>query len=307
MAAQSPATPRRTAKRLEDSLASRPIHGPKTPGPLDGVVRTAQEKPYLVAASLLFLIGAFVTGLIINLARTENQRAADTAYAAALFTEEPAMRASALLTVADQHASIAAEAVYMAAESYYAAGKPGEAETAFTRVRTDFPDSPYVGRATEGLGFIAEDRAAYSEAIGYYEEAATSADEFTARRQQYNIGRVKEKMSDFPGAVAAYEEQAVAFPGSSIALSADAAVSRLKAAHPDIFPPEAIAETTGEPAGASTLFPDVAPAEAEPAAAEEAPATASETAPVEEAPAAEAPAAEPATEEAAPAAETPQQ
>lgn len=302
MAAQSSATPRRTAKRLEDSLSSRPIAAPKTPGPMDGMLRTVQEKPILVGAVVLFLVGAFVAGLVINLARTESKRAADTAYAAALFTQEHALRAAALLTVADQHAAVAPEAVYMAAESYYAAGKPDEAESAFSRVRADFPASPYVGRAIEGLGFIAEDRAAYSEAVGYYEEAAASSDEFTARRQPYNIGRVKEKLGDFPGAVAAYEEQSAKFPGSSIALSADAAVSRLKAAHPDIFPPEAAAE----PADASNPFPDVAPAEAEPAAAvEEAPV--SEAVPTEETPAEEAPSAEPAAEEAAPATETPQQ
>lgn len=242
MAATTSAPSGRKTKRLEDSIGSRIPTGPVSTGRFAGLAQSVQKQPWVYAGAIAFILIMFVAGLVINLSRSESKRAADTALAQALDAEEPGIRAAALIDVSKNYDAIADEALAMAAESYYSAGSVAEAESAFSKVRSDFPQSTFFGQATEGLGYIAEDKGNYDEALAYYEEARQSTDGFIAKRQLYNIGRVKESKGDFTGAVAAFDEQQTAFPGSSSALNAGAAATRIRNAHPDLFPDDA---TTG--------------------------------------------------------------
>jgi tetratricopeptide (TPR) repeat protein len=235
------------AKRFEDSLTdTTPQAKPSTD--LESILAHLKDNSLWYAGSVAFIAVAVLAGVLFRVGTTAAEQDAASAYARAIGEEDPEMRLSALQKLPD-HGSLASEITYMIGETAYEAGNHEKAQEAFEKVRTDYPSSAFVADALEGLGFIAEDAAEYERALAYYEEAANLEGTFASRRQPFNMGRVHEKLGNLEAAVEAYREQPLRFPESTIAANADAALSRLRAANPELFPePEAApaAETAGE-------------------------------------------------------------
>jgi tetratricopeptide (TPR) repeat protein len=112
-----------------------------------------------------------------------------------------------------------------------------KAKAAFERFRSEYPDSPNLPDAVEGLGFIAEQKGDADAALAYYREVASKwASSFAARCQPSNVARIEEQRGNFKAALEAYREQVTTFPGSHLAEDAQASIDRLTAAHPELAP-----------------------------------------------------------------------
>lgn len=219
-----------------------------------------RENPTAYAAGLLLIVLAIFAGLFWrNASRAAEERVMSDYAAAVVDTEDEAIRATKLETVAQSTSGRwAPEVVYMSGEAALAQAAYDKAEAAFNRVLKEFPQSEYASRAAEGLGYIAEAKGDLKAALQTYQDVATKYEKtFTGKLQQNNVGRVQEALGDFAGAVAAYQKQISAFPDSKAAARAQEALDRLKDSHADLFPEEKKAEA---PAAAAAPAPAPAPA-----------------------------------------------
>jgi len=210
------------------------------------VVEHARENPMLYAAAAIFIVFCILAGIFFRLEQTAAETEVATAYAEALDTEDPALRAAALEKVAEEESRWSAEALYMAGEAALQAMDYEKARACFEQVRDTHGDSEYVPAALDGLAFIAENGGDLEGALaGYRQIRKDFPASFIAQRQPLNVGRVLEKQEQWAEAKAAYEEQVAVFPDSIAAARAEQALEKLKAKQPDLFPEE---EETAEAA-----------------------------------------------------------
>jgi len=313
--------------------AGRAAGEEETPSDWQRVAAYVQENPLMVLAGAVFLLICVAAGGLFSLHNIAQDREVMTEYAAAVTEEDAGVRAGELKQVAQLDSRWRVEALYLAGEASIEAKSYDDARSAFEQIISEHPKSEYAAPAAEGLAFLDENAGKLEEALtGYKGVFEKYSDTFIGRRQPFNIARVHEALAQFAEAKEFYELQEERFPESAVAARSQQALSRLKLAHPDLFPVEDEDEhaddghvhsddetpaVTSEPAPAAQESPaaspsvdEAAPAADAPAAEESAPAAEApaveEAAPVAEAPAAEAPAAEtPAAEEAAPAEEAP--
>ena len=276
------------------------------PSDLQRLAQHMQDRPwhYVLGAACVLL--AVLLALMFQAQKKITLRNQLSTYASAFEAEKPEEQLALLKeAVTDKQDLWTAEIIYMQGEKAIEAQQYDDARRAFERIRADFSDSAFAPRAVEGLAWLAENSKKFDEALeGYKEVEAKWAESFTGRCQQFNIARVLEKKELFKEAVEAYQAQCDAFPGSSLAMQAEATISKIKDEHPDLFPApveeeaEAPAEVEASPAAEAS---SEAPAEAEASPAAEASSEA--PAEAEASPAAEASSEAPAEAEASPAAE----
>lgn len=204
------------------------------------LLQHAKENPGLYAISAGFVLLCVVAGILFRISSSAAEKKVMTDYAAAVATEDPALRAAELEVFANNPSRWSAEALYLLGETAIRAQEYAKAEEALNRLRADYPNSGYVPDAVEGLAFLSENAGELDAALSGYEEIQSKwPDTFTARRQSFNIARVKESKGDITGAIEAYQAQGTLFPESSVSAKSQAALERLKALHPDLFPEEA--------------------------------------------------------------------
>jgi predicted negative regulator of RcsB-dependent stress response len=295
-------------KQQKSGVPGQPGVGEESnvPTEVQQFLRHVMENPLLYAAAAVIVVLAILVAVFYRMYSAAEDRAVMSTYFEALQEEEPADRLVALEPLAQGSSRWTDEALYMYAETAVRDEKFDVARDSYNRLLEQFPNSEYAASAAEGLAFLEERAGNYDAALqAYADVAANYAGTFTARLQPFNRGEVLELMERWEDAVAAYEEQVSAFPDSQIAMQSERAITRIKDAHPDLFPEvEEEVVSIEEAAGAKEAPVEEAPAEEAPveeAPAEEAPA---EEAPAEEAPAEEAPAEEAPAEE-APAEEAP--
>ena len=263
------------------------------------------ENPKIYAIGVVVVVVCIIAGMAFRSFNAGKQKEVNTTLAKAVQNEDPAVRVTELESAAKAGGEMGARALYLQAESAYQAKQADKAKELFASLRQKYPTSEYIPASVEALGNIAENAEAYDDAIARYREVLEKwPTDFAARRQQLNVGRCLERQNKLAEAITAYKAQVDAFPESNAAKDAQAALDRLKAAHPDLFPAEekkaeeaAAPAPTAAPEATIQATPAPAPAEAAPAPAEAAPAPA----PAEAAPAPAEAAPAPAPAEAAPA------
>ena len=215
----------------------------------EAVLDHVRDNPLIYVATLVFTIVAVIAGFVYLSVSEATRKEQATVYLQALLIDDEAERAAALAQAsANLRGDLSAEALYMAGETAYRAGTLDDARRFFERVRSEHAGSSWTAPALEGLGYILEQEGDAEGAMALYREVQNShAYAFEARRQWYNLGRAAEKMDDIEGAIGHYSEQITAFPGSTVAQQAQAALDRLRRDHPALFPddlaPDAPVET----------------------------------------------------------------
>lgn len=210
-----------------------------------------RENPTKVAGGAGFLLLCIVIGGLFSLKNMADDRKATTAYAVALQTEDPDLRAQELKKVAEDNTRWSIEARYMMGEAAIEAKAYDKAREAFQEILTRHGDSEYAPMAADGLAFLDENDGKLEEALQGYSDILTKWDDtFTARRQPYNIGRLQEELGKTTEAVASYQQQLELFPESSVARKSQIALDRLKTSNPDLFP------TEDEPVAEEAATPD---------------------------------------------------
>ncbi len=231
---------RKKSKRVDEILSTsrRPARSvsPDAEGEIASLWESIQEKPWHYGIGTAVIIAAVLFAVGYRQYTRSAERVVYTAYAQALEAHEPAEQAEKLEAAAAEGA-VSHEVLYMMAESAIKAGEYDKAKAAFERLRAEYPNSRFVPDAVEGLGFIAQENEQYETALEAYNEVLEKwPQSFAARRQALNIARLHEERGDLEQAVAAYEEQTLVFPGSHAAMEAGAALERLRAAQPELFP-----------------------------------------------------------------------
>lgn len=184
------------------------------------------ENPLLFVGAGLFIIAAAAAGWLIRIYQISLNQDFATEYARAFDAEDKAAIITALEPLAEQKH----EALYMLGETAYTNSDFDTAKDAFTRLRQDYPDSPFVPDSVEGLGFIAENNSDYDEAKRRYQDVIDNWPEsFAAKRQQFNIGRCEEAAGNSEAAIDAYRAQTLAFPNSRVATRANSLMAQLQA------------------------------------------------------------------------------
>jgi len=184
------------------------------------------ENPLLYVGAGIFIIIAATSGWLIRVYQNSVNQDFATEYAQAFDADDKAGIISALEPLAEQKH----EALYMLGETAYTTGDFETAKDAFTRMRQDHPDSPFVADSVEGLGFIAENNADYDEAKRLYQDVIDNwPKSFAAKRQQFNIGRCEEAAGNPEAAIDAYRAQTLAFPNSRVATRANSLMAQLQA------------------------------------------------------------------------------
>jgi len=259
MAKQNKKKPRRKTKRLEDSLA-HPVEKTKPVTDFDSLLEHMKVNPLLYAGAAAFIALSILAGVIYRTSTEAKNQELATAYAKAMDTQDPAMREAQLEKIKDRKGALHPEIVYMLGEAAYEAQDYDKAEKTFKEVMNSYPDSKFAADAVEGLGYIAEEKGEFKQAITYYKKARDMAGYFASRRQSYNIGRAYESLGDYKSAIKAYQEQETSFPGSQVAANAEAALSRLKESQPDLFAEASSSETGNGPASKTPAAAKPAPA-----------------------------------------------
>jgi len=184
------------------------------------------ENPLIYVGAGLFIIVAAIAGWLIRVYQTSESQAFATEYARAFNNVDKAEVITALEPLAEEKQ----EALYMLGETAYLTGDYDKATDAFTRMRQDYPDSPFAPDAVEGLGFIAESNEDYGEAKKQYQEViANWPESFAAKRQQFNIGRCEQAAGNTEAAIDAYRAQSLAFPNSRVATRSNSLMAQLQA------------------------------------------------------------------------------
>jgi tetratricopeptide (TPR) repeat protein len=239
-------------------------------GDLHRLLDHARQNPLLYLASVAFVVVCLVAGAMYGLYDSTRMQEIQTAYAAALQEEDPALVAAALEALVDSGGAWTPEIWYMLGEFRLRAQAYGKAEEAFTTVVDKFPKSEYAPKALDGLGFIHENRGDFQKALEAYRSILADegyAASLVGLRQEYNIGRVLEKMERFEDAKVAYEKQLDLFPGtveepSIVSQQARSALDRMRTEHPELFPEDVVAEGEASvvaPAASTEASAEVAP------------------------------------------------
>ena len=235
-----PKPTKRNKKSLEDSLLDRqsPKQQVEAENEWDRFTASVQQNPAMYIGGVIFIGLAIVAGLTINLGVSAAKRAEATAFARAMAEDDAALRGEQLEAAIPAAGEFGDQALFAAGNAYYSAGEFDKAGDAFKQLTEDFPESKLVAEAYEGLGYVAEENGEFEQALAHYTKAKDFSTTYAAKRQDYNIGRVQERLKDFTKAKAAYEAQEIAFPGSVVGQNATAALSRLQTTYPDLFPQE---------------------------------------------------------------------
>jgi tetratricopeptide (TPR) repeat protein len=233
--------PRRTARGFEEELTQASVQRKKPKGDFEGLLRHIQDNPMMYVGGVVFLAVAVLAGILFRMSTDLTEQSLASDYARALDQQDALLRLAELDKIAGRKGDLAAEIAYMTGEAAYEAREYDRAAAAYERVRSDFADSAYLADALEGLGYVAEEQARYDAAIAFYEQAGQVPESFASRIQPYNIGRVRERLDQFPEALAAYENQTLTFPSSQASVRATAAIARLRTSHPELFPSEPVA------------------------------------------------------------------
>jgi tetratricopeptide (TPR) repeat protein len=250
------ARPRKTQTAEHEEL----IHTPKSEW--DRLLAHVIANPWMYIGGAAFVVLCVVAGLAVRATSGAAAEKTDSAYAAALVEEDPAKRLEQLEAFAPEAGRWTAEVVYLAAETAVEAGQPDKARELFERVGKEFGKSPYAGRALDGLAFLAEGGGDFQKALELYQRVANEfPGEFLSRRKPYDIGRMQEKLGLLKEAAESYGQQQGMFPDSVVAGEAEQALTALKTAHPDLFPPEqAAAEVPAETSAEAAAPAPEAPA-----------------------------------------------
>jgi len=238
----------------------------------DKLAAQVKENPVMYGAGAALVALAILAGLIFRVSGTSGARSQMTQLASAVTTDSPALRVTELEPLAEGKGELSPEALYLLGESAFEAKDYGRAREAFERLREEFPDSPYVPNAVEGLGYVSENAERYEEALAAYEEIVEKwPQSFARRRQHLNIARCHERLEAPGEAAAAYQAHLDQFPGTSFEGEARAALDRLKQAHPELLDgPEtprpggvAESEVSPETGDAAQAADEAGPADAE--------------------------------------------
>jgi len=203
----------------------------------EATVDHIKENPLLYIAAVAFIVVCALVGVIYHYSTAAKEQDLATAYAQAIETVDPSVRASELERVAQEATGdVGAEATYMMGEAAYEAQEYDKAEEAFARVTEEFAESLFAPAAMEGRGYVAEERGDYETALGFYEQIMEKwPTSFTGLRQPYNMARCYKQLGRFDMAAASYEKQAVLFPDSLLAADSELQLKRLRRTHPDVF------------------------------------------------------------------------
>jgi tetratricopeptide (TPR) repeat protein len=207
-----------------------PNHEQPLPEPSKGdwhdLADRVAENPLIYVGAGLFIIVAAITGWLIRVYQMSEHQAFATEYARAFDNQDKAEIVTALKPLAEEKQ----EALYMLGETAYMTGDFETAADAFTRMRQDHPDSPFVPDAVEGLGFIAESNKDFAEAKQHYQDVIENwPGSFAAKRQQFNIGRCEQTAGNTEAAIDAYRAQSLAFPNSRVATRSNTIMAQLQA------------------------------------------------------------------------------
>jgi len=238
----------------------------------DKILDQIKEKPLVYGGCVVFLILCVFVGFSYRFSNESNSKEDAERYIRAFDNEDAQLRSAALEKIADQKDALAAQELYMAGESAIEAKEYEKARELFKRLRQEYPDSPFMPDALEGLGFLAENEDNFELALENYNKVMTNfPDSLAARRQYLNIGRCQEQLGKLEEAVTAYQTQEDKFPDSGSAAAAKAEIERLRRTHPDLFPEETPAEDAGAtpaavetPAETPEAAPETTPTETPP-------------------------------------------
>jgi len=252
MAATKIKKPKKTPKKYFEE--------PEAKNDFTAFVEQVKENPVRYGAAAGFIVLCGLAGLLYQNTRQAQSEELATAYARAMGAEDPEQRVEQLEALTTQSGPLLAEVLYMLGEEAFDIQEYDKAKAAFERVLDEFADSRFAPDSAEGLGVILEEQSQdYEAARVQYERILTEwPDSSAALRQPINIARCYEKVGDVAGAVGAYHEQIGAFPSSTVAEEAEAALKRLFATNPELF--------EGADAGIPTAVPetpDAVPAEEE--------------------------------------------
>lgn len=193
--------------------------------------------PALYGLSAALVVLFIILGGVYNASQRIKDKRIMTEYARAIAEENTEDQLAKLEALSGKAGRWNAEVLYVLGETAIAEQDYERAKQAFERVRAEYPDSEYVPRAVDALGFLAENAGNNEEALKIYREVLEKwGDSLIGKREQVNIGRVCESLDKLSDAKAAYEAQLTLFPDSEAAKNAQAALDRLKASHPDLFP-----------------------------------------------------------------------
>lgn len=236
--------PTKRNKSLEDSLLEQrgPMQQAEPGNEWERFLLRVQQSPGLYVGGVIFIGLAIVAGLTINMGVAAAKRSEATAFARAMAEEDQTLRGQALESAAAAAGDFGDDALFAAGNAFYAAGEYEKAGEAYARVISDYPESDLLGEAYEGLGYVAEEQGEFEQAIAQYTKALETTGTFASKRQDFNIGRVHERLKDFTAAKQAYEAQVINFPGSVVAQNATAALTRLQETYPELFPQEVASE-----------------------------------------------------------------
>jgi tetratricopeptide (TPR) repeat protein len=223
--------PRRASRHHREEPAKK--------GDFAAFLEHMKENPLLYAAFLGIVIVAAAAGVVYRIHTAQETQKLMTEYTRAVRADDAETRSAELAALTDREGEIRDEVIYMAGEAELRVGNYTKARELFEQLRSDFPDSTYVPAAVEGAGFIHENQGEHAKALERYREVLDKwPDTFAGKRQHLNVARCEEELGNLDAAVAAYQDQANAFPGSTIEAEARTALARLEASHPDLFPEE---------------------------------------------------------------------
>lgn len=229
-------------------------------GDLQSLLDNMKENPLLYGVSVAFIVLCGLAGVVYRVHSLQEDREVAAEYARALKTEDHAERARALEKLVGGKSRFADEILYMHGEMAFKADDRVAAAAAFQRLRDDYPESPFLSDAVEGLGYVEEDRDDYEAALANYQEVLDKwPDTFAARRQPFNIGRCQERAGNLAEAITAFRDQLDLFPGSSVARKAQARLDSLRNSHPGLFPEDALASVIDDLEEAVTETTDTLP------------------------------------------------
>jgi peptidoglycan lytic transglycosylase len=118
-------------------------------------------------------------------------------------------------------------------------GRYNDAQTLFSRLLADYPDSTWTSQTTLELASLALEHKQWEEAIRYAQQARSSATKHASVRHGAAVilAQAQEGQGDLPAAYQWYQEVRRAAPHSQAAKTAKERVGALRAADPDRFAP----------------------------------------------------------------------
>ncbi len=225
-----------------------------TGGDFRALQKHVTENPLAYVGVVGFIVLCAVVALLYRLNTEFSNRDAAAVYAQALESDDAAERVIALDAALKDSGPYTPLALYMKGEAAYEEQDYEAAKSAFEQLREEYSDFEFVPDAVEGLGYILEDQGDLPRALTRYNEIAeTWPESFAGRRQSLNIGRCQEKLGNMKEAVAAYREQLILFPGSSISVRAQIELNRLRSSNPELFEEELAASDAALEDGAALL------------------------------------------------------